>query len=118
MRDFVRARVMTVLRLDPEASPPRNARLMDLGFDSLMAIQLRDDLGRGLGMAQRLSATLLFDHPTIDAIAQHLLERLGLSTDSSPAAAASSEVPSRAAEIAAMSDAEIEALLLDPLGGA
>src|SRR5690606_30701849 len=76
LRDFVRDRVVRVLRLDADSPPGRHDRLMDLGFDSLMAVQLRNQLGTGLGLAQPLPATLMFDHPTIDALATHLLGRL------------------------------------------
>src|SRR5690606_2434020 len=54
LRDFVRDRVVRVLRLDPNTPPGRHDRLMDLGFDSLMAVQLRNQLGTGLGLDKPL----------------------------------------------------------------
>jgi acyl transferase domain-containing protein len=116
LRDFVRARVVRILRLDPNDPPPRNARLMDLGFDSLMAVQLRNQLRSGLALEKQLPATLLFDHPTIDAIATFLLSRIGAAESATAAAPAQRAGTLGAAAVAAMSDAEIEAALMERLG--
>lgn len=50
--------------------------LQDLGMDSLMAVQLRNGLSKSLGVT--LPATLIFEHPTIEGLADHLLGRLDL----------------------------------------
>lgn len=44
--------------------------LRQLGLDSLMAVELRNLLGRAVG--RTLPATLTFDHPTVDALVEHL----------------------------------------------
>jgi hypothetical protein len=71
---------MRVMRLDDESRPARHERLMDLGMDSLMAVQLRNGLNETLALQRSLSSTLMFDYPTIDAIAKHLLEHAGTAT--------------------------------------
>jgi acyl transferase domain-containing protein/SAM-dependent methyltransferase len=118
LRDFVRERVVRVLKLSAAEPPGRHERLMDLGFDSLMAVQLRNQLSKGLGLEQPLPATLMFDYPTIEALAQNLLERAV--PPEAPAVAIVATTPAApvlgAAAVAAMSDEQIEELLLERLG--
>jgi acyl transferase domain-containing protein/SAM-dependent methyltransferase len=120
--DFVREHVMEVLRRDADELPDRHDRLMDLGLDSLMAVQLRDQLGRHLSLKARLPATLMFDHPTIDSLASFLRARLWppeapvdpISVRSQPdTEGAHGSAPAGLAAVAAMSDADIEARLLE-----
>ena len=76
LRDFVRGEVVRVLKLDAAEPPGRHDRLMDLGLDSLMAVQLRNQLAKGSGLDKPLPATIMFDQPTIEALAGYLLERI------------------------------------------
>jgi acyl transferase domain-containing protein/SAM-dependent methyltransferase/acyl carrier protein len=70
--EFVRGHVAAVLRLSPERAPHRTQRLMDIGVDSLMAVELAGRLSSGLGLKRPLRSTLIFDHPTIQAIAEYV----------------------------------------------
>ncbi|MBL1103791.1 acyltransferase domain-containing protein [Streptomyces sp. 5-8] len=77
--DHVRTAAATVLGhatpqdLDPDRS------FVELGFESLTAMQLRNRLRDSSGLP--LPATLIFDHPTVHALAAHLAERLAQTPD-------------------------------------
>jgi hypothetical protein len=75
----------TCARLLPPGQPldPRRA-LTDQGMDSLGALELRNRLGQLVGA--RLSATLLFDHPSVEALVAHLAAEQGLMAPEEPAA--------------------------------
>ena len=115
--EFVRAHVAGVLRLDPSAIPERRQRLMDLGLDSLMAVELRNRLAAGAGGGIAIPATLMFDYPTIEAIARFLRRQM-LGPDAAPAdapSAADAALAGAAAKLAELSDEEAEALLIEKL---
>jgi acyl carrier protein len=113
LREIVRTHVMEVLRLDASSPPARHDRLMDLGMDSLMAVQLRHALNRALALKRPLSSTLMFDHPTIDAIARYLDQQVAPEPSLVPVEAPARTTPGSldADIVAAMSDADIEQLL-------
>jgi SAM-dependent methyltransferase len=119
---FVRDEVMRTLRIDASRRPDRRARLMDLGLDSLMAVQLRNRLTTALRLADPLPATLMFDYPTIEAIARYLHGVLFVSADhgAQEVIAPRPREENRAgalqpADLESMSDKDAEELLLKRL---
>ena len=113
--------------VEPGSNPiERRQRLMDLGFDSLMAVELRNALSRELELPQTLPATLIFDYPNVEAIAEYLASQVltldSVSPESQPANAQqrtfghSAEMQPASLSIEDLSDEEVEKLLVEKLG--
>lgn len=109
-------------RIDPDQP------LHDIGLDSLMAVELRNLLSAACG--QPLPATLLFDCPTLAAVADYLQTHVPALAAGPPESAARRSAPAPApapktapgatsgvdaAALAEMTDTEAEALLLAEL---
>ncbi|HLU25285.1 MAG TPA: SDR family NAD(P)-dependent oxidoreductase, partial [Longimicrobiales bacterium] len=111
LREFVRRQAAKVLGLaSADRIDPRQP-LQELGLDSLMVVELRNLLGSGLEVSRPLPATLAFDHPTVEALTGYLLKELFPSAEREAGAGA----VEKAADLAALSEEEAEALLLAEL---
>lgn len=84
MADYLRAELAKVMGYGSPAAIEPTEPFSDLGMDSLMAVEFGNRLQANLG--QPIAKTLVFDYPTIDALAAYLAETLTL--ESPPQSAA------------------------------
>ncbi|MEU4878025.1 SDR family NAD(P)-dependent oxidoreductase [Streptomyces sp. NPDC021608] len=80
--DLVRAEVAAVLGFGAGERVGENVPFRELGFDSLTAVELRNHLTAVTGL--RLSPGVVFDYPTVAALAEYVLSEL---SGEAPAAA-------------------------------
>jgi acyl carrier protein len=94
LREHVRQQTAKVLGLVQAEDVDIHEPLRQLGLDSLMAVELRNLLGKSVG--QSLPATLTFDHPTVEALVEHLASG-ALADDVGDGGGAAPGAPSEAA---------------------
>ncbi|WP_372471947.1 SDR family NAD(P)-dependent oxidoreductase [Streptomyces albireticuli] len=77
--DLVRADLAAVLGHTSAAGIDPGRSFQDMGIDSLTAVELRNLLNGATGL--RLPASLVFDYPTPNALARHILDDLAPGPD-------------------------------------
>jgi hypothetical protein len=97
-------RVRALLELPEHTALSPAAALKEIGLDSLLAVELRNQRARLGGTP--LPATLAFDHPTLEALADRLSIVWDLASDPTPTATTAPD-----SSIDDMSDDEAEGLL-------
>ncbi|MEV5882341.1 type I polyketide synthase [Streptomyces sp. NPDC052020] len=101
VNELVRARIAALLHFEGPDDVGVNAKFLELGLDSLSAVELKNSLEAALQVP--LSSAIVFDHPSIGLLAEYLEQQLV------PRAAAGEEPA--ADDVAALTDAEAEAEL-------
>ncbi len=105
----IRDAARRILGLPENAPLDDRIPLGDLGLDSLLAVELRNTLGRETGTG--LPATLLFDYPTVEGLAAYLEPLVDGEKSSASAAAApvgNDTVEEMLAAIEALPDAPVD----------
>lgn len=82
LQEFVAETLCRVMALDHVSAIAPDARLYDLGLDSIMVVDLQETLEQQLSL--QLTPTLVFNHPTLDALVDFLFAELNLEKDSQP----------------------------------
>jgi polyketide synthase 12/myxalamid-type polyketide synthase MxaB len=67
----MRRQAARVLALEEAQLPDPRRPLNELGFDSLTAVEFCNSVGHAIG--QHLNPTILFDYPTLESLAEHVL---------------------------------------------
>jgi acyl carrier protein len=106
LEEHLREQVGQVLRL-PSAKVEVAKPFKTMGLDSLMGLELRNRVERILG--ERLSATLVWNYPTVTALAAHLAYRLAPMPELVVEA-------SRPEDASTVSDVDLEAALAEVEG--
>jgi acyl carrier protein/SAM-dependent methyltransferase len=123
---LVRETMCVVFQLDirPENLTDRD-RLSDLGMDSLIALELRGELSKKLGLGTRIPSTIAFDTGTVGELVRALAALLVSQTGKPLSLKASGEQPASflktergyvtAEQLQTMSEEDVERLLTERL---
>ena len=113
IQSHIRLQALKVLSLPADFPLEQRQPLQELGFDSLMAVELRNLLRKGLPFRE-LPATLVFDYPTLESLTDYLSDQLFIRNEGKETIA----IPLEKTEMISVSDIseeEAQALLFAEL---
>ena len=93
---FLRRELQAVMRLP--TPPAATVEFSELGMDSLMAVELRNRMNRAFAGQYVAPNTIVFDYPSVAALAQRLAGELGAPAEASAPEPAAPEPPPAQAE--------------------
>jgi acyl carrier protein len=111
----VKACARRTLGLEESAAIADDIPLQEIGLDSLMALEMRNELAQSLGLS--LAAGLLFDYPAVNALTEHLLALLPNLESQRAEARPKIEPGPSLADVKSLSEEEAEDLLIQELDG-
>ena len=83
--------IQATLKRPADDAIPLRQPLFDFGLDSILALELKEQLERDFGIT--LKATVLFTHPTLEALVDHLLAGLPAApADAAPAGSGGEDI--------------------------
>ena len=110
---YVSDQVAKVLGMESGQAVDPSTPLNEMGLDSLMAVELRNRLTASLGLKRNLPATLVFDYPSVEALASYLFQDvLGLGAEAEEPELNGNPVDTLSS-IEELSDEEVDRLLKD-----
>jgi len=114
---LTRETICRVFRLEARAEEIGDRdRLSDLGMDSLIALELKAELSKALGLEGRLSSTIAFDSGTVGELVRTLTALVITSTELKPVLPQKKQQEFvNAEQLEVMSDEEVEQLLRERL---
>jgi polyketide synthase 12 len=111
--DTVAQQAAMVLGHSSAAAIDMNRSFIDLGLDSLSAVEIRNRLNTVAGL--RLPATLAFDYPTPTVLAEHLLTQLTSEQTGTGRSAAVAELDRLDALLSQAAESSVRAYIVDQL---
>ena len=101
----IQEKVAGILALGPSELPDPELGFFEMGVDSLMAVELHSQLESALGRS--LSSTLVFDFPSIRALAAHLAAEVAVGAGGTPSPAEHDGRPATT-EVGELGEEEVE----------